>query len=142
MIILDTNVVSVFMRPTPDERVAAWLDRQASGSLWTTVVTVYEVRFGLALLASGQRRRALTDAFERALAEDFDDRVLPLDEEAARHAAGMSAQAQWRGKRLDLGDVEIAGIVASRGAVLATRNTRHFDGLGIDLVDPWKDAAG
>jgi hypothetical protein len=88
MIVLDTNVLSGVMRPEPDRIVVAWLDRQPSESLWTTAVTVFEIRFGLELLARGRRRRQLEDAFARAIEEDFQGRVLSFDEEAARAWAG------------------------------------------------------
>jgi predicted nucleic acid-binding protein len=63
MIVLDTNVVSALMLRQPDRQVVGWLDRQAAESVWTTAITVFEVRFGLALLPAGRRRRSLEEAF-------------------------------------------------------------------------------
>jgi predicted nucleic acid-binding protein len=137
MIILDTDVLSALMRREADPSVVAWLDRQPSESIWTTAVTVFEIRFGLELLASGSRRRQLEDAFNRALDEDFEGRILPFDHEAAREAGNRAAQRRTVGKPVDFRDIEIAGIVSVRRATLATRNARHFAELGIDLVDPW-----
>lgn len=138
MIILDTNVVSAMMRRAPDAEVLAWLDEQAPESVWTTSVTVFEIEFGLALLPKGRRRTQLETAFAAMLAEDLDGRVLSFDEEASRHAAGMAAKGRRAGRSIEIRDVEIAGIAAARRAVLATRNIKHFDALGIRLVDPWK----
>jgi toxin FitB len=137
MIVLDTNVLSALMLRQPDASVVAWLDRQAADSIWTTAITVFEIRFGLALLAPSKRRRDLEDAFARALTDDFEGRVLPFEEEAASRAAAEAARRQHSGRRVDFRDVEIAGIVASRSATLATRNVRHFDDLGISVVNPW-----
>ncbi len=138
MIVLDTNVVSVMMRSDVDPLVVAWLDRQAAESIWITAVTVFEIRFGLELLAPSRRRRQLEEAFIRSIEEDFECRVLPLDDEAAQAAATRAASQQKAGKTIDFRDLEIASIVASRRATLATRNTRHFEGLEIELVDPWR----
>ena len=137
MIVLDTNVLSAVMRREPDPIVVAWLDRQPSESLWTTVVTIFEIRFGLELLAPGRRRRQLEGAFTRAVEEDFQGRILPFDQEAAQEAARRAAERRAAGKSVDFRDIEIAGIVSVRRATLATRNIRHFQSLGIGVVDPW-----
>ncbi len=138
MIVLDTNVLSAMMRLDVDPVVVAWLDRQTPESIWTTAVTVFEVRFGLELLPPSRRRRQLEEAFARCLKDDFEDRILPFDDEAARAAASRAASRQRVGKKMEFRDIEIAGIVSSRHAKLATRNTRHFEDLGIELVDPWE----
>jgi len=137
MIVLDTNILSALMRREPELTVVAWLDRQPSESVWTTAVTVFEIRFGLELLPPSRRRRQLEDAFARAVTEDFAGRVLPFDQEAAREAAWRAAERRASGKPVDFRDIQIAGVVAARRATLATHNVRHFQGLGIDLVDPW-----
>jgi predicted nucleic acid-binding protein len=137
MIVLDTNVLSALMRREPEPTVVAWLDRQPSESVWTTAVTVFEIRFGLELLPPSRRRRQLEDAFARAVTEDFAGRVLPFDQEAAREAAWRAAERRASGKPVDFRDIQIAGVVAARRATLATHNVRHFQGLGIELVDPW-----
>jgi predicted nucleic acid-binding protein len=137
VIVLDTNVLSALMQREADPAVVAWLDLQPSESVWTTAVTVFEIRFGLELLAPGRRKRQLEDAFSRALDEDFQGRILAFDAEAAEEAARRAAERRAIGKPLDFRDIEIAGIVSARRATLATRNVRHFLDLGVELVDPW-----
>lgn len=137
MIVLDTNVLSALMRREPESAVVEWLDLQPAESVWTTAVTVFEIRFGLELIAPGRRRRQLADAFRRALDEDFQGRILAFDDEAADEAASRAAERRRAGKPVDFREVEIAGIVAARRATLATRNVRHFQDLRIELVDPW-----
>ncbi|MCA9630967.1 MAG: type II toxin-antitoxin system VapC family toxin [Myxococcales bacterium] len=137
MILLDTNVLSALMRREADPGVVAWLDAQPPESIWTTAVTVFEIRFGLEILADGRRRKALEEAFARALEEDFDGRVLPFDQTAAEAAAIIAARQSEAGRPIEIRDVQIAGITAARKATLATRNTRHFEGTGITLIDPW-----
>lgn len=137
MIVLDTNVLSALMRSTPEAVVVEWLDRQPADAVWLTSMTVFEVRFGLALLPKGRRRSGLERAFDRVLTEDFSNRVLALDEMAAVTAAQLAADRQRTGRSVDLRDTLIAGIAQARRATIATRNTRHFDGLDVPVVDPW-----
>ncbi len=137
MIILDTNVLSALMRSAPDLAVVAWLDRQAPESLWITSITVFEARFGLALLPSGRRRRALERSFALVLEEDLENRVLDFDQAAATAAAGLAAARQQAGRPADMRDTQIAGIAIARRATLATRNVRQFAGLTVPVMDPW-----
>lgn len=137
MIILDTNVISALMRQDVDPVVVAWLDRQPPESIWLTAVTVFEVHFGLELVAPGRRRRRLEGAFARALDEDFEGRILPFERDAARAAALVAARQRQAGRPIEIRDAQIAGIAVARRASVATRNTRRFADLGITLVDPW-----
>ena len=137
MILLDTNVVSALMLRAPDPAVVQWLDDQPAESIWTTAITVFEVRTGLELLQPSRRRQELEVAFSALLERDLDGRVHAFDEAAAIHAGTVAAQQQRAGRPSEIRDVQIAGIAKARRATLATRNTRHFRELGIDLVDPW-----
>lgn len=138
MILLDTNVLSALMQREPDPIVVAWLDEQPSESIWTTSITVFEVRMGLELLENGRRRSYLEQEFDRLLAEDLDGRVQLFDRVAADAAGTIAASRQRAGSTVEIRDVQIAGVASARKATLATRNMRHFEGLGIRLVDPWQ----
>jgi toxin FitB len=140
MIILDTNVLGTLMRTVPDPAVVAWLDHQPAESVWITSITMFETRFGLALLPSGRRRQALESAFDRLLQEDLENRVLDFDSAAATAAASLAAARQKSGRPVDMRDTQIAGIALARHATLATRNMRHFADLRISVVDPWATA--
>jgi predicted nucleic acid-binding protein len=137
MILLDTNVISALMKEDPDRNVVAWLDNQPAESVWTTTITIFEIRFGLQLLDHSKRRRQLEQAFDDVIRLDLQDRIQPFDTAAATAAAGIAARQRRAGQTVEIRDVQIAGISASRKAVLATRNTRHFGGAGVSLVDPW-----
>lgn len=100
-------------------------------------MTVFEIYFGLEILASGRRRRQLEQAFGGVLEDDLEGRILPFERHAAREAAGFAARQRRVGRTIDIRDAQIAGIVAARRGALATRNTRHFADLEIDLIDPW-----
>jgi predicted nucleic acid-binding protein len=139
MIILDTNVISALMRAEPDRAVVAWLDAQPAESIWTTSVTLFEVGFGISILPKGKRRTALESAFAAAMADELADRVLAFDADSARHASTMAARARTAGHPVEIRDVQIAGIAGARRAQLATRNTKHFDGFGLKVINPWKD---
>lgn len=136
MIILDTNVLSALMRQTPDPAVIGWMDGQPRTSLWTTSVTVLEVRFGLQILPGGKRRSALMQSFD-ALLDKMGQRVAAFDLAAAEHAGDLMASRHKRGRPVELRDTMIAGIVLARHATLATRNVQHFQDASVPLVDPW-----
>lgn len=137
MIILDTNVLSALMQQQPDAQVVAWLDQQPAESVWLNSITLFEARYGLALLASGQPRSLLQERFEALLQDDLQNRVLPFDANAALQAAQLAADRKARGSPVDMRDTFIAGIARARRATLATRNVRHFDDLSVPVVNPW-----
>lgn len=137
VILLDTNVLAALMRAADEPAVERWLDAQPAESLWTTTITIFEVRFGLTLLARGRRRTRLEAAFTAAIDDVLGGRVVSFDRMAAEAAAAIAGERQRIGRPIDIRDVQIASIAAARKATLATRNFRHFEGLGIALIDPW-----
>lgn len=136
MILLDTNVVSEAMKPEPDEAVRAWLDEQAAETLYLSSVTVAELMFGIGALPDGKRKDKLTDAVEGVM-ELFADRILPFDTDAARHYAELAVKARAAGKGFPTPDGYIAAIAASRGFLVATRDTSAFDAAGLEVINPW-----
>ena len=138
MIIIDSNVISALMLVTPDPVVLSWLDRQPPMSVWTTSITIFEVRFGLEVVPAGRRRSNLQLQFERVIDEDLERRVLAFDHAAGEEAARIMANRQRTGRVGDLRDTMIAGIAHAHRATLATRNVRHFQDLSVSVVDPWQ----
>jgi toxin FitB len=136
VIVLDTDVLSALMRREPEPAVVDWLDQQPAESIWTTTVTLFEARFGLARLPEGKRKRTLEIRFGQLLDEDIERRILDLDQAAADTAARLAAEREQSGRPVDLRDTMIAGIVLARRAKLATRNTKHFADLEVDVIDP------
>ncbi len=136
MIVLDTNVLSALMRQAPDAKVITWLDKQSRTSVWTTSVTILEIRFGLQIMATGKRRSLLLEAFETLL-DNMGHRVAPFDDDAAMQAADLMASRQRKGRPVELRDTMIAGIVVARHATLATRNAVHFEDLSVPVINPW-----
>ncbi|MBI3181288.1 MAG: type II toxin-antitoxin system VapC family toxin [Myxococcales bacterium] len=136
MTVLDTNVLSELMRESASKPVLEWLSAQTPASLFTTTITEAEVFLGLALLPSGKRRRALEGA-AAGLFADFEGRVLAFDSPAAKAFAEIGAARRRAGRPISHADAQIAAIVRSRGARLATRDGNDFGGCGIEVVDPW-----
>jgi toxin FitB len=137
VIILDTNVVSALMIEEPDPIVTRWLDRYPPESVWTTAVTIFELRLGIEVLPASRKRRALEDQLSRAVNDDLEGRVLAVDFDASHRAAELSARRRARGRPIDIRDTLIAGIALSRRAELATHNVRHFADLDLAVTDPW-----
>jgi toxin FitB len=138
MVILDTNVLSALMLEAPDETIVSWLDRQARTSVWTTAITTFEIRAGLEIMPPGRRRVRLEAGFGRLQTEKFEGRILPFDD-AAAEAAATVVRRHRDGQPRELRDTMIAGIAVAQRATLVTRNVRHFDDLGVPVVDPWHD---
>jgi toxin FitB len=137
MIVLDTNVLSAIMRTEPDEAITKWLDLQPRDSVWITTVTLMELRFGILTLATGQRQAFLSLSLSVLLEEMIQGRIASFDTEAADRAAVLMAERKRKGRPMEIRDTLIAGIVLSRRATLATRNSAHFSDLGSSVVNPW-----
>lgn len=136
MIVLDTNVVSELMRPAPDASVAGFVRRHPARDLYTTAVTLAEIRYGIARLPTGRRRELLAAAADD-LFTDFAEKVLPFDVPAAAQYADVVVRRERAGRPISGFDAQIAAICRVRRATLATRNVRDFDDTGVDTVDPW-----
>ena len=134
---LDTNVVSEIMRARPEPAVLAWLDAQAPSELWLTAVGAAELMFGIARLDDGARKQQLARTVSAMLETDFAGQVLPFDLAAASVYAQMVAQRERMGKPIAMADAQIASVCLAHGATLATRNQKHFDGVGLTIINPW-----
>jgi predicted nucleic acid-binding protein len=138
MIVLDTNVLSVVMHPKRSEAVSRWFKKQPAESLWITAITIFEASFGIEQVDEAKRRHALRAAFDAAVGDVLQGRILSFDAAAAYEAAKLVADRRRRNRTVELRDTQIAGIVRARKATLATRNTRDFADAGVPLVDPWR----
>ena len=139
MIILDTNVTSELMRARPDPAVTAWLADQPPTELFSTVITVAEISYGLERLPRGRRRKSLEQSYE-SLFVGMADHILSFDVEAALFYGPLVATKERAGTAMDPMDAQIACIAACRRAMIATRNERDFADCGVRLVNPWHHA--
>lgn len=138
-VILDTNVVSELMRAAPDARVQGWVRELPPDVVYTTSVTLAEVRFGIARLPAGRRRSLLGTAADDVFGA-FAERVLPFDVFAANVYADIVVGREQAGAPIAGFDAQIAAICQVHRAALATRNTDDFTRLDLDLIDPWLTA--
>ena len=139
MIVLDTNVLSEFVKPLPSNIVVNWLAEQERSSVFTTTITQAEVLYGIERLPPGKRRTQFTVAAEKMFTEQFEDRILPFDQLAARAFARIAAGRNAMGRPYSRFDAMIAAIARSQGAAVATRNTADFEHCGIEVINPWKE---
>jgi toxin FitB len=137
MIVLDTNVLSESLRPTPSAKVLEWMRSQPNTVLFTTTITEAELRYGIALLPRGKRRDLLQTLVERIFAVHLAGRILPFDSAAAGDYADIAAARRRSGRPMSEPDARIAAIARSRGAELATRNVADFAGCELEVINPW-----
>lgn len=137
MIVLDTNVVSEAMKPEPDPFVLAWLNEQAAETLYLSSVTLAELLFGITALPAGKRKSMLAKALN-GLMGLFGERVLPFDADAARHYAELAMTAKSSGRGFPMPDGYIAAIAASRGFIVASRDTSPYEAGGLQVINPWE----
>jgi predicted nucleic acid-binding protein len=137
MILLDTNVVSEFMKTNPDTRVMNWLNARAKIDFHLCTPVVAEIGYGIAQLPDGRRKDNMLVACERLEAETFAGRILPFDHRAAHCYAELRATRRKTGKPMSVMDAMIAAIALAHAMTLATRNVRDFESLGVPLVDPF-----
>lgn len=140
MILLDTNVISEPLRATPEAHVVEWLDAQPLETLYVSVVTVAELRFGVARLPAGKRRDALRARLETQVIPAFAGRLLTFDLAATQAYADLMAKAQAAGQAIGMADGYIAAIATVNGMTVATRDTAPFDAAGVSVIDPWAQA--
>jgi predicted nucleic acid-binding protein len=136
MIVVDTNVVSELMRPSPSLVVVGWV-RRNERELYTTSITLAEIGYGIERLADGRRKELLRSTAEETFA-DFAERVLPFDAEAAVLYATIVSDRDRAGLPIDGFDAQIASICRVHRAAMATRNSKDFQDTGVDVIDPWQ----
>jgi predicted nucleic acid-binding protein len=137
MILLDTNLVSEPWKPRPDPHIVAWIDAQAVETLFLSAVTVAELRFGIAAMPDGKRRKVLHARLEGDLLAVFAGRVLPFDLDASRAYAELMAKAKIAGRAISMADGYIAAIAATRGLSVASRDVAPFQAAGVSIINPW-----
>ena len=138
MIVIDTNVLSEFMRPAPATAVVRWLQDPGDAPLVTTAISVGEILFDLERLPAGRRREHLRERFVEFVEPAVGLSVLSYDDAAARAFGMIAAQRERAGLAVHNSDVMIAAIAHLHGARLATRNTRDFVATGVEVVNPWE----
>ena len=138
--LLDTNVVSEAIKPDPDPRVTEFL-RDRHDRLWLSVVVLYEMEYGVHLLPRGRRRLAVANLIA-GIVTNYENRILPLNREAAQQAAMLRARARRAGGPGQTADALIAGTAAANELVVATRDTGDFAPFDVEVLNPWTGGGG
>jgi len=138
MIILDTNILSELMRNKPNSSVMAWVNSCQAYELGITSITMSEILYGIGKLPEGKRKQSLLSASGKMLEDDFNGRIYPFDEYSAVEYSVIILIREKMGRPISMADAQIASICFSRGFSLATRNTKDFEGLGVELINPWE----
>jgi predicted nucleic acid-binding protein len=137
MILLDTNVISELLRPSPEQAVLDWMSARDGDTLYLSAVTEAELRYGAAILPGGRRKVAINTVIDEILREDFAGRILPFDSPAAVHYAEIAADRKSAGRPISQFDCQIAAIARANAMAVATRNGPDFEGCGLNVVNPW-----
>ncbi len=137
MILLDTNVISETQRQEPNARVLDWMDAQALETLYLSVITVAELRAGIALMPAGKRRDGLHENLENRLLPMFANRVLSFDMACTKAYAELLAKSRAVGLAVETADAFIAAVALANGFAVATRDTSPFEAAGLNVINPW-----
>jgi predicted nucleic acid-binding protein len=137
MIVLDTNVISEVVKPSPAASVIEWLNRQQSSHLYVTTITLGEISYGVETLPDGNRRTSLANALDQFIAQAFHNRVLLFDRASAHEYGQVMAARRRLGRPLSAPDGQIAAVTRRHRFQLATRNLKDFEACGIGLINPF-----
>lgn len=137
-LLLDTNVLSEVTRLVPDQGVLQWLHGLDEDRTFISIVSIAEIRRGVALMDSGRKRDALDEWLTHDLPERFENRIIPIEGAVALAGGDLMALAKRSGRGLSSMDGLIAATAVAHQLTLATRNIKDFEGFGIDIVDPWR----
>jgi predicted nucleic acid-binding protein len=137
--LLDTNVVSEWAKPQPNEGVVRWLFEADEDLLFLSVISLAELRFGVERLPLGVRRSRLDGWIREELAERFEGRILPVDQQVANVWGQMQAGSEAQRRRMNQMDCFLAATAKIHGLTLVTRNREDFSGFAKELINPWSD---
>jgi len=137
VILLDTNVVSEPLRINADATVVAWIDAQLIETLYLSTISVTELRYGIAVLPGGKRKAHLNTSLDERILPLFKTRILSFDTEAGERCAELRAHARAMGSGIGLADSYIAAIATAKGLIVATRDTRAYEAVGVPVINPW-----
>jgi toxin FitB len=136
-LLLDTNVLSEVTKPSPDEGVLRWIHGLDEDRTFISIVSIAEIRRGVALMDNGRKRDALGEWLAHDLPQRFENRIIPVEGAVALAWGDLMALAKQSGRGLASMDGLIAATAVAHQLTLATRNTKDFEGFGVDIINPW-----
>jgi predicted nucleic acid-binding protein len=136
--LLDTNCISELVRPKPEPRVTEWIDSTDEAMLYLSVLTLGEIRKGLAGLAQGRRRSRLETWLDVELQARFEGRIVPIEAAIADRWGLMAAEAKRRGKALAVIDGLLAATALHHNLTIVSRNSSDFLSTPVPVLNPWE----
>jgi predicted nucleic acid-binding protein len=135
--LLDTNVVSEWMKPQPNPGVVSWLANVDEDRVFISVVTLTEVRYGIERMPAGRRRKRLDDWLRHELPLRFEGRILPVDATVADTSGRIAARSEGAGHPIEAMDAFLAATAEVHHLTLVTRNDSDFKAVMKTTVNPW-----
>lgn len=136
--LLDTNVVSEWSKELPFAAVVDWVHRPQPTDLAVSAMTLAEARYGIEILPPGRKTNLLWRWYHEDFIYLIEHRIIPLDQDVARHWATLRAQSRRVGRTLAFADSLILSTAVIHGMVVVTRNVKDFSGLGAEILNPWQ----
>jgi predicted nucleic acid-binding protein len=137
--LLDTNVISELVKPKPEHRVKNWLEGIDENLLYLSVLTIGEIRKGVAALPQSVRRADIEAWLEKDLRNRFAGRILPITEEIADRWGVIAGQAHAKKQAAPVIDGLLAATALHHNLTLVTRNVGDVAITGVNLFNPWED---
>jgi toxin FitB len=135
--LLDTNLVSEWMKPSPNPGVVAWTAEVDEDCVFLSVITLAELRYGIDRLPAGARKKRLAEWLEQDLPLRFEDRILGIDGATANVCGKLIAISETRGKRIEVMDAFVAATAEVHQLTIVTRNASDFKAVTADILNPW-----
>lgn len=136
--LLDTNIISELVKPKPEANVTAWIENTDESLLFLSVLTLGEIRRGIAALPQSRRRVTLEAWLEKDLRLRFEDRILVIDDEVADRWGLLTATARNSGIVLPVIDGLLAATALEHNLTLLTRYTGQIPAMGVSVFNPWQ----
>ena len=137
--LLDTNVVSEGVRKSPSHSVLKWIAAQPPVDLAISVVTIAELRDGLASARNPIRFQELSHWLSTEIPGTFKDRTLAVTSDILIDWLQLARGLRGSGKTRDPADLLIASTARIQRLAVVTRNTRDFASTGVTVYNPWTD---
>ena len=136
--LLDTNCISEVVRVKPEPRVMEWIEAAEETLLYLSVLTLGEIRKGLAGLPQGKRRTQLETWLEVELGARFAGRILSIDQSIADRWGLLAASAKAKGKTLSTIDGLLAATAVQHNLTIVSRNVSAFSNTPVPVLNPWE----
>ena len=136
--LLDTNVISEWVKPRPDVHVISWLADVDEDRVFISVASFAEIRHGIELMPAGRRRARLGTWLSEELPERFEGRILTIDQPVAETWGVVMARGQKAGLTLGSIDAFFAATAQAHGLTLVACNVSDFQSIGVSILDPWE----